>query len=511
MATADHAPAISVSSYIHGDAVAACPPTATFACTLFAQGASAAPGTMVILDFGAPCYVPGTAVYGTQLFNTGHCTPAGTLTVLMNDFVRGYEATHTAGAPLILAAGTSNSLTGADPQAGYALTTGQMQAHAQAWSQQVVQPVRNAAAGAPAPVTLWAANDIEQSSGGDYYGPDPSLPWVDTYAVISGHGGGRFACAASSSDMLADYGDDVPGAGGWTQSHIYHAAFGSPAACAVPEIYYSSMAASWQRTNQWAASAGLPQIAFTGVMSENGLGGTLSAGDGWAVLAGATGQAAPYLTVITEAEPVGNQGPWLRQTYLDLLGRAADPAGLASWTALLAGGWTRAQVASSLTHSPEYDALVVHALFQQYLHRRPDSGGLAFYAGRLANGGTDEALAVDLLQSQEYLVHAGGSGRGFVAAMYTDALDRTADAAGAAHWLGALDTGASRAEVAGATVYGAERDGILATHWYSLFLLRSPDGGGLNDAVGRLQAGAPDESLIAAFLASSEYGARSPG
>ncbi|MFN2450883.1 MAG: hypothetical protein ABR541_00860 [Candidatus Dormibacteria bacterium] len=303
-------PPASISSYIYGDTRSSCPAGAGFSCTLTSQGARATPGSLVILDLGSPCFVPGTTTYGTQLFNTSSCTPLTQDAVLLADFLQGYEGAHAAGsAPLILAAGTSNSLTGADPQANYALSSAQMQAHAQGWFSALVQPTQHAALAGPAPVTVWAAGDIEQSSGGDYYGPVPSIPWVDAYAAASGHPSGAFPCDTSSRGMLADYGDDVVGAGGWSQGQIYHVAWGSSAACAVPEIYYTSMATEWAQMNSWAAANNLSTIPFTGVMSEGGAAGTLSAGASWSALSNATGQAVPYLTIISSAEPVGNPAP----------------------------------------------------------------------------------------------------------------------------------------------------------------------------------------------------------
>ncbi|GAC1572430.1 MAG: hypothetical protein NVS3B18_05700 [Candidatus Dormibacteria bacterium] len=303
-------PPPSISSNIYGDTRSSCPPGAGFGCTLTSQGARAAPGSLVILDLGSPCFVPGTADYGTQLFNTSSCTTLAQDAVLIANFVQGYQGAHGAGtAPLILAAGTSNSLTGADPQANYMLSTAQMQAHARGWFSSVVQPTLAAAAAGPAPITVWAASDIEQSSGGDYYGPDPSIPWVDSYAAASGHATGAFPCDTSTRAMMADYGDDVVGAGGWSQGQIYHVAWGSSAACAVPEIYYTSMANEWAQTNSWATANGLSTIPFTAVMSEDGAAGTLSASDSWWALRNATGQPAPYLTVISSAEPTGNPNP----------------------------------------------------------------------------------------------------------------------------------------------------------------------------------------------------------
>jgi hypothetical protein len=291
-------PAPASSDYVLGSFVAACGAQATTGCPLYIDGANqTAPsgGALTVLDFGAPCF-DAMGVYGTQLFNTSSCTTDDQLVPLARAWLRGYQSTHGSSTPAaILALGTSNSLTAAVP--GNALTDVQMQASGQAWFTNVVGPVAAALSG-PAPVVVWAGDDIEQSSSGNWYGPAPTRAWVDAYgAAAAGSLASTRRCSGNDPFRLADYGDNVL-TGGWSNADVYHVAWGAPVACAVPEIYLPSMAQDWARLNQWAGANGQPPVIFTGPMSRGGGGGTLSAADSWSQLAGAIGQSPPYVTVI---------------------------------------------------------------------------------------------------------------------------------------------------------------------------------------------------------------------
>src|SRR5258708_4308399 len=108
---------------------------------------------------------------------------------------------------------------------------------------------------------------------------------------------------------MVDYGDYVPHEPGWSAGAVYHVAWQAPPACPVPEIYLDVMASEWQSLNRYAESLGLPLMQFTGVLSEDGAAGTASGAGSWNTLKSATGQAAPYLSVIGVTGPVPPQVP----------------------------------------------------------------------------------------------------------------------------------------------------------------------------------------------------------
>ncbi len=297
-AAAAGAPSPSTSFYVFGSYIDVCGLSATTECPLYNDGAiegAASTGGITILDFGAPCYEPATLAWGTQLFNSQSCTPDSALVILAQAWLRGYQTNPKSSSSVgyILAAGTSNSLTAAIP--GNTMTLAQMSSHGQAWFGSVVNPIAGVARALPAPVAIWAGNDIEESSDGNWYDGPTTGAWVDGYAAASR---ASKPCTANRTGLMADYGDYVPNEPGWSLGAVYHISWQAAPACPVPEIYNTVNAREWQSVNRYAQNNGLEPMQFTGVLSEDGLSGTLSGAASWTALRNATGQAAPFLTVI---------------------------------------------------------------------------------------------------------------------------------------------------------------------------------------------------------------------
>jgi len=302
-------PPATSSFYVYGSDIDVCGPTTTTECPLFNEAANETvppTGGMTILDFGAPCFAPATLAWGTQLFNSQGCTPNTTLVSLAQAWLRGYETNpnRSASPSYVLVAGTSNSMTAAVP--GYALTPAQMSSHAQAWFGSVISPIAAVARSLPTPVATWAGNDIEESSDGSWYDGPTTGGWVDAYAAASG---ASKPCLASRDALMVDYGDYVPNEPGWSVGAVYHVAWQAMPACPMPEIYTAVNAAQWQSVNSYADSVGLPRMQFTGVLSQDGAGGSVSGVESWNTLRSATGQAAAYLSVIGVTGPVSPEVP----------------------------------------------------------------------------------------------------------------------------------------------------------------------------------------------------------
>ena len=291
-------PQATSSFYVYGSFIDVCGGAATTECPLYEDGATeavSAGGGMTILDFGAPCFEPATLAWGTQLFDSQSCTPDIFLVILAEAWIRGYETNpnRSTAASYVLVAGTSNSLTAAVP--GNALSPDQMSSHARAWYSAVINPIATDADGLPSPVTIWAGDDIEESSDDNWYDGPTTSAWVDAYAAASG---ASKPCAQTRNGLMVDYGDYVPGAPGWSPAVVYHVSWQAAPACPLPEIYSAANAGEWQSLNRYALNAGLSQLQFTGVLSEDGANGSLSSSDSWNSLRSATGQAAPYVSVI---------------------------------------------------------------------------------------------------------------------------------------------------------------------------------------------------------------------
>ncbi|MDT8333626.1 SdrD B-like domain-containing protein [Roseomonas gilardii] len=165
--------------------------------------------------------------------------------------------------------------------------------------------------------------------------------------------------------------------------------------------------------------------------------------------------------------------------YQNVLGRAPDPGGEATWTAALAAGTSRASVLIGFSESPENkrahaaedavgiwdvdeNAAFVALLYDAALNRLPDVSGLASWRAALDAGQfTKATMTAAFTESGEYRALYGGLGnQQFVQALYINALNRPADPGGLATWTGLLDKGVSRAEVIQAISESAEHVAI---------------------------------------------------
>ena len=132
----------------------------------------------------------------------------------------------------------------------------------------------------------------------------------------------------------------------------------------------------------------------------------------------------------------------LQGLYQQFLGRAADPAGLALWLQARAQGSTLLNVEAAFLGSPEYsqrhggatDAAFLGSLYQDALGRAIDSGGQAAWSAQLAGGASRSQVALAILQSTE-------ARTGLVENLYQTLLHRPADQAGLAAALTALANG----------------------------------------------------------------------
>lgn len=91
--------------------------------------------------------------------------------------------------------------------------------------------------------------------------------------------------------------------------------------------------------------------------------------------------------------------------YQTLLGRRADPAGLAHWTPKVDGG-TLGPLASALLRTETHRRRVVDERYLQLVGRLPDPSGRTYWVGRLATPGGEQALVASLLATESFRVAA---------------------------------------------------------------------------------------------------------
>jgi hypothetical protein len=228
---------------------------------LYSQGCtagSAAADGAIVLDFGRPAYRDGA--YGTMLFGSGGFASNVSILAAMKSFADGYwncSPSHTA---VALARGTSN--------------------YCPRESNCSLLPPDYAAAG-----TYWGLRTSELANyiaGSGYSSQESSAAAVDaepawdpvftsTHDFIAGYNG-------SASWLLLDYGSLESGY--WSRAEEYYVAY-TGANFPLPEIYYRSMAESWEGLELWAVANRGSSMLILGVTSEWPTPGTLTPREGY--------------------------------------------------------------------------------------------------------------------------------------------------------------------------------------------------------------------------------------
>ena len=207
--------------------------------------------------------------------------------------------------------------------------------------------------------------------------------------------------------------------------------------------------------------------------------------------------------------PLNQTQRFVAQAYLDLLGRAVEPAGLAGWSNYLSAGNSRAQMVQAIENSSEYRVLVVQNAYSRLFHRPADSGGLTAFVAFRGMGGTIEQMESVIAGSAEYYMRrAGGTPGGFVDALFQDALGRTEDSGTRALWVQALNGGMTTMQLAAGIFSSDEYRSILITGYYQHFLRRSPDSLGLAMILNFMRGGGRDQDAVAGLVGSAEYFSR---
>ena len=106
----------------------------------------------------------------------------------------------------------------------------------------------------------------------------------------------------------------------------------------------------------------------------------------------------------------GNDTAFVRALYLDLLGRQADPSGLAAYVSQLDSGMTFQTVAGEFTATTEYRELKVREVYQVVLNRAPGSGELTGRTSSWSALGGLEGVTVSVLSGPENLARIAQTG-----------------------------------------------------------------------------------------------------
>jgi hypothetical protein len=206
---------------------------------------------------------------------------------------------------------------------------------------------------------------------------------------------------------------------------------------------------------------------------------------------------------------------FVKQQYLDFLGRDGDAGGISFWTTELNNATSsRADVVNSFVFSTEFQEKVapVSRLYLAYFRRIPDTGGLSYWISEKLGGKTISDISESFAASAEFTSTYGSkSNSEFVDLVYNNLFDRAADPSGKSFWTGSLDGGStSRGAVMTGFSESAENvqltlSQIRVIGFYYGMLRRAPDEGGFNYWVSLFDSGSSANDLINGFISSAEY------
>ncbi len=143
--------------------------------------------------------------------------------------------------------------------------------------------------------------------------------------------------------------------------------------------------------------------------------------------------------------------------YNNVLNRAPDSAGLNNWVSQLNSGFSRETVVLGFSESAEFQMSsevrnITGQLFRMYesaFNRTADAGGFVGWWDAMYGGTSIGEIANSFINSAEFTLTYGALGSltntQFVQLLYTNVLNRSADAGGLNHWVDQLATGMTRA------------------------------------------------------------------
>ncbi len=97
---------------------------------------------------------------------------------------------------------------------------------------------------------------------------------------------------------------------------------------------------------------------------------------------------------------------FVRDLYLEVLGRQGEDSGIAGWESALSSGTSQAAVVASFVESAEANDQIVDSLYTADLHRPREVGTSAVWTILLAQGFSAGDIASAIISSPEYASYA---------------------------------------------------------------------------------------------------------
>jgi hypothetical protein len=209
------------------------------------------------------------------------------------------------------------------------------------------------------------------------------------------------------------------------------------------------------------------------------------------------------------AAPVSLYQRWVVRVWQDLFGLPANPGWVAIQVGRLEQGADPRRVVLAILRGADYRTREVQRLYRWLLHSAAGRRALALGLAFLAGGGTRQQLEAWLFASPAYFhKRAGGSGAGFLQALFHDVLGQGPDPRTVQALGGLLVDPSARWEAATIMLRSLPADVHWVADLYERFLHVWPDGKSLRLYVSRLERGVREEVVLADLLASPLYFAR---
>ena len=197
------------------------------------------------------------------------------------------------------------------------------------------------------------------------------------------------------------------------------------------------------------------------------------------------------------------QQAFIKGIYRTLLGRDADANGLAFWLGQFNAGVSHTSLVNSFWNSTENRTREVNTYYQVFLGRGADPQGLGFWVQQLQSGVDETAIVFSFLLSPEELQ---ASNTVFIQRLYLGALSRPASSSDLTYWVGQLQSGVTRQQVAADFVFSGEAAGLAVDSDYGAYLQRAADATGrANWVAGITSQTATYASVAISLLASDEF------
>ncbi len=210
------------------------------------------------------------------------------------------------------------------------------------------------------------------------------------------------------------------------------------------------------------------------------------------------------ITGITPPNVDSKSYNFVRRMYTRALGREADSSGVNYWyNRLVAGQSTKLQIIDAYIRTDEYYRHYVSGIYHEFMNRDADQSGLDYWTNAMLQGLSKTDLISNFAYSPEYLSQGNSA---FVASLYQDFMNRSADPSGVSYWVAQLNSGVKTKQgMIRDFFYSYEFNAKYVQEQYQQVLERGTDGSGEAFFVGQLQHGMDRMKLTSILLDSEEF------